>query len=260
MDEVSQARGRREPRAANVDVPFRSTPAFPETQWSLIVQAGRLHDREALSRLFAAYWSPVYCFLLSLGAKQDASDLTQGLFADLIERGDLAGLDAARGRFRTWLRTCARNYLYKQRARASSLVRGGRARHVSLDAECVEPRVQALLEQGLPPDQIFDRCWARLVAERALLRLRAQCALRDDAELALDLLHRLSSDDDLPSDACLSAQQGRSRAAIRVERCRVKAELKTQLTRCLQDEIRATVDRPADIDAELRELVRALLP
>lgn len=43
---------------------------------------------KALSELRSMYWSPVYAFFRRDGmAEADARDLTQGLFAELLERG-----------------------------------------------------------------------------------------------------------------------------------------------------------------------------
>ena len=80
---------------------------FPTTQWSMVFTAQGVKTpdaREALERLFAIYWYPVYAFIRSRTPQAaDAEDLTQGFFASLI---GLRSLDAVRpeyGRFRAFL-------------------------------------------------------------------------------------------------------------------------------------------------------------
>src|SRR5882724_6745926 len=86
--------------------------SFPVTRLS-VVAAARSNDAAerslALEILFAAYWKPIYKYLRLKYAQapQDAQDLTQGFFAELLERGLLAKFDAAKSRLRTYLRLCA---------------------------------------------------------------------------------------------------------------------------------------------------------
>ena len=73
--------------------------SFPVTRLS-VVAAARSNDAAerslALEILFAAYWKPIYKYLRLKYAQapQDAQDLTQGFFAELLERGLLAKFDA----------------------------------------------------------------------------------------------------------------------------------------------------------------------
>ena len=80
---------------------------FGTTEWSLVQAAGEGRSEvadAALGRLCALYWYPVFAFVRRQGhPPEEAEDLTQGFFARLIEKGDLAGVDRTRGRFRTFL-------------------------------------------------------------------------------------------------------------------------------------------------------------
>lgn len=251
--------GERPEGALKAPRPLKSSAAFPDTHWSVITKAGE-DDKAALSALCAGYWYPVYGFLRGLGASEhEAADSTQGLFTYLLERSQFAGRDQHKGRFRSWLRTCARNYHFNRLKKVRHIVQGEHAVHVSIDSDAADSYVRPLVAQGLGPDEIFDRCWARTVAERAVARLREQCAELDKSELALDLIHRLCGDaEDLPSDAEASRRLGRSCEAIRVQRHRTKAELRQLLTRCLQAELLATVDHANAIEGEIADLLHAL--
>jgi DNA-directed RNA polymerase specialized sigma24 family protein len=92
---------------------------FPTTRWSRIIRAGDPDDatvRAALEQLCHDYWFPLYAFVRRHDfAPHDAEDIVQGFFADLLERGDLAGLDQSKGRFRSFLRAACEHYLANRR-------------------------------------------------------------------------------------------------------------------------------------------------
>jgi len=75
--------------------------SFQTTRWSLVVAAGgttNARSRTALSELCRLYWYPVYAFIRRSGKPaDDAQDLTQGFFADLLQRKDLATASTRKG-------------------------------------------------------------------------------------------------------------------------------------------------------------------
>jgi tetratricopeptide (TPR) repeat protein len=81
---------------------------FPTTRWSRILRAGDPADpvaRSAIEDLCRDYWFPLYAFVRRHGVSaDDAEDIVQGFFADVLERGDLLSLDQSKGRFRAFLR------------------------------------------------------------------------------------------------------------------------------------------------------------
>ncbi|MBE3124006.1 MAG: hypothetical protein IMZ65_04310, partial [Planctomycetes bacterium] len=89
--------------------------SFETTRWTEIVSARAGDDdrrREALDRILARYWKPVYCWLRRKGyGNEAAKDLTQGFFHEVVvKRGLVAKADRARGRFRAFLLTALRRY------------------------------------------------------------------------------------------------------------------------------------------------------
>lgn len=64
--------------------------AFPNTRWSVILQAQGSDSGErhrALEQICRTYWSPIYAFARSHGlAPADAEDLTQKVLSDLLDR------------------------------------------------------------------------------------------------------------------------------------------------------------------------------
>src|ERR1700731_2033485 len=111
---------------------------FPVTRWSVIdavkSQKPEEHAR-GLDTLFAAYWKPVYKYVRLRWNRpaDDAQDLTQGFFVQLIERGLLEKFDPAKSRLRTYLRVCVDSFVMNEEKAAKRLKRGGTVSHVALD-------------------------------------------------------------------------------------------------------------------------------
>src|SRR5690349_5841201 len=89
--------------------------SFQTTRWTVVRQAINSDDpaaRKALATLCESYWYPVYAFIRRTGkSPHDAEDLTQGFFARLLEKDMLATIDPSKGRLRSFLLTCVRNFM-----------------------------------------------------------------------------------------------------------------------------------------------------
>lgn len=220
-----------------------------------VLGSNNLDPREALAVVCRWYWYPVYAFIRSLGVdRDDARDVTQGFFAGVLERNDLARLDPARGRFRSWLRTAAKRHLYNELDRARAKKRS-RSLTVSIDALSAEERLRMEVDAGqLPSDQLFDRRWALTVIERSIARLRAFYAAKGKAELFAQLEDTLALGEAEQRDAELAARLGKSPGAVRQERHRMRK----QYRRCLREEVALTVQTSTDVDDEIRSLLLAL--
>src|ERR1043165_5225509 len=89
--------------------------AFPDTRWTLILQAGSAEGPaadQALAELCRAYWYPLYAFVRRRGHPTEAArDLTQDFFAYLLEHRSFAVADQDRGRFRSFLLKSLQRFL-----------------------------------------------------------------------------------------------------------------------------------------------------
>jgi DNA-directed RNA polymerase specialized sigma24 family protein len=205
--------------------------------------------------LLTSYWQPVYGFFRRLGADREAAaDLTQGLFADLLARGDLRTAAPERGRFRGFLRGCARHWWANQRDLESAAKRGGGRRRLSLDAEGMESWLQQLPVDGLDAEAVFERRWAQDVIDRALLRIE-----RDESaagrRAAFEVLATIL-DGGPPSEpwAALAARLQTTEGALKVAAHRLRVRFRD----CLVAEVRDTLPDDSDPGDELRELLVAL--
>jgi len=235
------------------------------TQWSLVCQAGQRGEgaAEAAEALCRAYWFPVYAFIRRSGTRSlEAADVTQGFFLSLLEGGDLSKPDPSRGRFRTWLRTAAHNYLRNQIKHSRAKKRGGDKKTFSFDAACAEAWLQQEPHSAeLTPDELYDRVFAGRVIERAVGRLRQHYAERGQAELLAQLIANLGAGEEPLTDAQLGLLLGKTAAAVKQARFHVRgefAELSRALKTCIRDEVASTVLLPARVDAELRDLLQVL--
>ena len=79
---------------------------FATTRWTRVLAArgDSPEAKRALGELCEAYWPAVFRFLQREGRTEDtARELTQEFFAKVLERDAFAGVDPARGRFRSFL-------------------------------------------------------------------------------------------------------------------------------------------------------------
>ncbi len=114
---------------AQTPVEHASAARFPSTRWSQVIAAGgrdTADARESLAGLCDAYWYPLYAYIRRRGySPQEAEDLTQDLFAYLLEHEVLANADPTRGRFRGFLRTICARFLANARDHKRAQKRGG---------------------------------------------------------------------------------------------------------------------------------------
>lgn len=235
-----------------------SRPAtFDTTHWSLVLSAGGNDDEKAhaaLEQLCAAYWYPLYVFARRQGYDAAASeDLTQEFFTQLLQRKDLSEVGPDRGRFRSFLLASFKHLIANQYHHQHAEKRGGKVALISLDSEAPEMRYQCEPTEPMTPEILFDRRWALTVLGRAMDRVREEYEVAEKADLFEELKEFLSHQKSLPH-ADLAARFGISVSAVGVTIHR----LRKRYTEVLRDEISRTVQRPEDIDDEVRHLIAAV--
>jgi hypothetical protein len=178
---------------------------FPVTRLSTIVGTSSSNPEErtrAFEALISAYWMPVYKYVRIKWNKptEDARDLTQGFFAEAIEKNFFSRFDPSKAKFRTFLRTCLDGFVANENKAASRIKRGGDATILSLDFDGAEEQLRVT---GPPAagaiDDFFETEWARSVFSVALEGFRAR--MRDSGrETHLRLFERyvLDTDDGSP--------------------------------------------------------------
>src|SRR5262249_3404849 len=157
--------------------PWRDAPRqFASTRWSLVAAAGQRESPEsaaALASLCRLYWYPLYAYARRrLPTAEDAQDLTQDFFAQLLEKEYLRQVDRQRGSFRSFLLTAFKHFLAKERQRANAQKRGGRRAHLPLDFQVGERRYQLEPTHAADAEALYERRWALTLVEQTLAQLR----------------------------------------------------------------------------------------
>jgi RNA polymerase sigma-70 factor (ECF subfamily) len=225
------------------------------TQWSQVLAARDGSDSEAgraLENLCQTYWQPLYAYVRHQGADPDeASDLTQTYFAELLEKDLLAEADPSKGRLRAYLLATLRNFLSRERAKSRRQKRGGGSSTLSLDLSAGEKRYAAHTIEKMTPEDVFAHRWAVTVLDRALARLEREARSSGEEERFRHLKPYLTSDDPQRPYRQTAATLGMSEGAVKVAVHR----LRKRFGKALRLQIAETVEDPADVDDEVRYLL-----
>lgn len=232
---------------------------FSTTHWSVVLAARNADPkraRRAMEGLCRTYWFPLYSYLRGQGySPEDAKDLVQGLFEQLLQRDFLKSVGAEKGRFRSFLLRCLCNFLSDQHDRSTRLKRGGQQWIISLDSTAAEERYRKEpASPRLVPDRYFERQWALAVIESVLTRLQEEAAARGKKALFAHLESTLVGEKPSLTHAEVARGLGMSEGAVRVAVHR----LRERFGELFYEEIAQTVSRPEDVDDEVQYLWRVL--
>jgi DNA-directed RNA polymerase specialized sigma24 family protein len=232
--------------------------AFVATRWTLVLRArgDTPEARAALGELCEAYWMPVFRFLRREGRDEDAArELTQEFFARLLAGPGLAGADADRGRFRSFLLGALKHFLGDWRDHQLAAKRGGgQVPEPLLAPTDTSPGLDVAAPAGSILMTYFDRQWAYTVMERALSAVEREFADSGSRQQFEMLKPWLVGDSTLLSQASVARQMALSEGAVKVAVHRLRKRFR-QLVRA---EVAQTVPAAADVDEELRYLVEVL--
>jgi DNA-directed RNA polymerase specialized sigma24 family protein len=227
---------------------------FETTRWSVVVRAGDSHSPEAataMERLCRTYWYPLYCFVRRNGhSHEDASDLTQAFFALFLEKRYLKSVDAALGKFRTFLLASMKHFLANEWDKSQTLKRGGGVRVLSLDDATAEDRYGLEAVEQATPETFFERRWAETVVGVVLDRLASETEEKRFQALKVFLL----DDKGAVSFDEAAAQLGMTVPGVTSAIHRLRA----RFVALLVEEVENTVNTPEEAEAELRHLLASL--
>lgn len=227
---------------------------FPVTRWSLVLaaQSDQPNGREALERLCSAYWFPLYSYVRRRGfSPQDAEDLTQGFFAQMLEGNRLQLLAEEKGRLRAYLLKSMKNFIARRWVYESAQKRGGGVWTISIDQPDAEQRYQ--LEPSDPnadPERIFEMRWAMMILERSFEALRAECESTGKADQFAALGGFLTGEAEegrRQAAEKLGISEGATRVALHRLRKRYRA--------LMEAEVAGTLTEPEDLNSEINHLI-----
>lgn len=223
---------------------------FLTTAWSEVLACADRSApafRERMDRLCERYWRPVYHYLRRRGCPPaEAEDLTQSFFAEFLEKNLPARADPAKGRFRTFVLTVVERLLGARRRRS------GRERAaLEKRVEEEEARVERF-DEGLSPEEAFNRAWVRSLVERTFERLeRERPRGKGAGYLRVFRAHvERAAQGEAPSYALLGAILGLSETDVTNALHRGRAIFQ----RALRQEVADSVAREEDVERELEDL------
>jgi RNA polymerase sigma factor (sigma-70 family) len=245
---LMNARDPEEPRMARHDEVFHTT------HWTVVLTASEQSapgSGEALARLCADYWYPLYAYIRRRGHKhEDAEDLTQEFFHRLMQKSYLDGITREGGRFRAFLLTALKRFLAKEWDRANAQKRGGGIAQLSLDSS-PEERYRLEPADHLTPERLYERGWAFAVMDQVMQRLSDEYGKSGKAELFTRLHPLLTGSGKIGSHDEIGKVLGMSENAVKMAAHR----LKKRWRELLLQEVARTVGSEDEIEAELRHLV-----
>ena len=231
--------------------------AFTTTHWSVVLEAQGESPaaQEALEKLCRTYWRPIFAFLRRQGLRPDeAEDITQGFFAELLERRSLSAVRREKGRLRSFLLGGLKYFLANEERRAMAIKRGKGQRFIPLDELHADDRIEMEPADSMTAEMIYERRWALTVLERVLSRLKDEYVAADNAALFDSLKELLPDEPGSPSQAVIATRLGMSENAIRQAFYRFRQRYQA----LLREEMANTVATPGDIEDDLRHLIAVL--
>ncbi|MCB1095683.1 MAG: sigma-70 family RNA polymerase sigma factor [Verrucomicrobiae bacterium] len=235
----------------------RGSKSFPTTRWTLILdlQGGSESQRErALEELCQLYWFPIYGYVRQRGkSPEEAQDLTQSFFAQLLAGGGFERADAEKGKLRSYLLGAASRFIAKEWRRESAQKRGPGSPILSIDHAYAESRLAQDLVDGLTPEKAYDRRWAQTLLEGVAEALKCEYHARGRSRHHDLLSNYLFWNSGEPSYTEVAETLGMTEAAVRQAVLRMRKRYGV----LLRDHISFTVDHPDKIDDEVQELFAA---
>jgi RNA polymerase sigma-70 factor (ECF subfamily) len=238
--------------------PAPSVSSFPSSHWSLIARAGnadRVQAQQALADLCQRYWYPLYAFVRrKVNSVHEAEDVTQGFFAHLIKSELVTRADPERGRFRTFLLACCKNYLKnhwrkKQKERPPDGVVV-----VSIDYVLAATRYSQEPADPSDPEALYLRRFALTLLDETFEALEEQSRADGRWELFVRLRPTLTKDSDAQSYAVIADEVRMTEAAVK----KAAQRLRERFGEVLRGRIADTVEEGTNIEGEIRDLIAAV--
>jgi RNA polymerase sigma-70 factor (ECF subfamily) len=231
---------------------------FATTHWSVVLAAGQgesEQSKKALESLCVAYWYPIYVYVRRKGyGPEDAQDLTQEFFYQVIAKDHLRLADRNKGKFRNFLLGVLNHFIAHEWSRAHRQKRGGNFTFLSLDQEAPEDRYRLEPADNETPEKNFERQWALTMLDLAMKALEKECKADGKGALFSEVKGCLSGERETGAYAAISERLGMSEAALRVAVHR----LRRRFGELLRNEVAHTVATKGEAEEEMRSLMHLL--
>ncbi len=231
---------------------------FATTRWSIVLSAGHTSSPDssrALESLCETYWYPLYAYVRRrVPDVSEAQDLTQAFFAELLEKNYVGSAKPDLGRFRAFLLTAFKHFLSKEWEKAKAQKRGGGRSPIPLDFESADSTIRIEPASGLTAEQFYDQQWAIALLGLIIEQLKAECERSGKKKLFEELKGFIIGDHPGTTYGKVAKKLNMTEAAAK----KAGSRLRRRYRELLREEIAQTVEGPAEVDDEIRNLFTTL--
>ena len=240
-------------------MPARENGFFDNTHWSTIIKAKEGDEQTrfaALERLLNRYRRPIILHIQHSQRCDEtkAEDLAHEFIQHWIHKEILGHVSPEKGRFRTFLKDCIRNFLIDHHRKENAAKRKPGERMEWLDETEDGVPVHQPASDEISPDQEMDCAWARQILAEALAQLERECSGARRGSLFVALKPTLDGNPGSEAYASIAARLGMKEGAVKVAAHR----LRQRLGELIQEEVKQTVGSHEDWQEELRYLVELI--
>ncbi len=212
-------------------------------------------SRRALESLCATYWYPLYAYVRRRVLDvSEAQDLTQAFFTELLEKNYVGSAKPDRGRFRAFLITAFKHFLSKDWEKAKAQKRGGGRAPIPLDFESADSSIRIEPASCLTAEQIYDQQWAIALLGQVIEQLEAEFEQSGKTKLFEELKGFIIGDHAGTTYGQVAEKLNMTEAAAK----KAGSRLRRRYRELLREEIAQTVEGPAQVDDEIRNLFTTL--
>ncbi len=207
-----------------------------------------------MEELCRSYWYPLYAHARSRGCTaEDAEDLTQTFFAQMLARETMSRVSPDAGRLRSYLLSSLNNLIAQDWRNRSAQKRGGGVPLIPIDQAAAEVRYARELTDPADPDREFNRRWALALLDSVMLRLRTEY-LKSGQSVIFEAVAPFVGGSESAGYQRAAAALGISEGNLRV----MVFRLRKRYRKFLREEILETVSDPALVDGEIAALFAAV--
>lgn len=240
------------------DSDSRGPRDFRTTHWSVVLAAKRSDSPErmaALTALCQGYWYPLYAFVRRQGRdRQEAEDLTQEFFAQLLEKNSLAAVQPELGRFRSFLLASLKNFVANDWRRTHTARRGGEYPIISWDDQPGEDRYLREPTHDATPEKLFEQSWALTLIQTVLEQMKEEYADAGKSQLFESIHASLCEEEGAGTYAEIATKLNMTQGAVKMSVLRMRR----RFVHLLRAEIAQTVPEVREVEEELRHLFTCL--
>jgi len=231
---------------------------FTTTHWSVVLSA-REHDSPqaaaSLEKLCRTYWYPLYAYVRRQGYDEpSAKDLTQEFFFRLLHKNRLDQVQREKGKFRSFLLASLKHFLSDERDKARAQKRGGGQTFVSLDDSTSEERYRLEPVETMDAEKLFERRWALTLLEQARTRLKEEYLESGKSSLYDRLKVFEGGDKNGPPYTQVALELGLTESGVKS----AVSRLRQRYRELVREEVAHTVERPEEVDGEIRYLITVI--